>query len=262
MNNTLLKGLRLIEFLARSQGAQGVSEIARNLGIPKSNAHRLLQALTEQRYVIRHDGGAYSISIKLWELGSAALAGLDLRQHATGIMDALMEKTGESVHLSVLDQKEVVYVHKVESLNPVRAYSQIGGRAAAHCVATGKAMLAFHSTQWLKALSQELTPHTPRTITDPDRFLRDMALIRKRGFAINQEEWREAVSGVAAPILDNTGNVIAAIGVSGPQSRFKPKQIKLCADAVLQAAEELSGALSGGEAHQALVRVTSAWRPG
>lgn len=261
MNNTLLKGLRVIEFLARSQGAQGVSDIARSLEIPKSNAHRLLQALTDQRYVIRHDGGSYSISIKLWELGSAALSGLDLRQHAESIMDALMDKTGESVHLSVLDQKEVVYVHKVESLNPVRAYTQIGGRAAAYCVATGKAMIAFRSAQWLNAMARELAPHTSCTITDPELFMDEMAQVRRRGYAVNQGEWREAVSGVAAPILDGTGNIIAALGVSGPQSRFKPRQIKHFAEEVRQAAGELSQGLSGGGAHQTLMHVTSSWRP-
>lgn len=259
MNNTLLRGLRIIELLARSRQAMGVTDIAHALGVPKSNAHRLLQALTEQRYVIRHRGGAYSISIKLWELGSAALFGLDLRRHAERLMDGLMESTGESVHLSVLDQKEVVYVHKVESLDPVRAYSQIGGRAAAHCVATGKAMIAFRSREWLAAMEQELVAHTANSIVDGERFRAEMARIRKRGYAVNHGEWRDAVSGVAAPIRDRVGNVIAAIGVSGPSSRFSAKRVKIFAEQVMAAAEELSESLAGGVSHS-LAYLSSAWR--
>jgi len=260
MNNTLLKGLGIIELLARSRGAMGVTDIARALGLPKSNAHRLLQALAAQRYVIRHDGGSYSISIKLWELGSAALSGFDLRRHAEGVMDDLMEATGESVHLSVLDQKEVVYVHKVESLNPVRAYSQIGGRAAAHCVATGKAMIAFRTPQWLEAMSQDLVAYTPHTIVEPAAFVAEMVSVRRRGYAVNRCEWREAVSGVAAPIRDGIGNVIAAIGVSGPDARFKPRRLREFSERVVLAARELSEGLSDGEDH-GLSHVASAWRP-
>lgn len=261
MNNTLLKGLRVIELLARTRGGMGVTDIARALALPKSNAHRLLQALVEQRYVIRHEAGTYGISIKLWELGSSALAGFDLRRHAESRMDALMEQTGESVHLSVLDQKEVVYVHKVESLNPVRAYSQIGGRVAAHCVATGKAMIAFKSDQWLRAMSQDLERATGRTIVDAERFMTEMRAIRRRGYAVNRGEWREAVSGVAAPIMDATGNVIAALGVSGPEARFKPTSIRAFAEAVVSTANELAQGMSGGDAHRALAHVTSTWRP-
>ncbi len=170
-----------------------------------------------------------------------------------------MEETGESVHLSVLDQKEVVYVHKVESPNPVRAYSQIGGRAAAHCVATGKAMIAFRGKAMLAAMSQDLQGYTARTITDPDAFLADMALIRKRGYAVNKGEWRDAVSGVAAPISDAAGNVIAAIGLSGPESRFKAARLKLFGEQVVAAANGLSEGMGGGESHHTLTRVTGSW---
>jgi DNA-binding IclR family transcriptional regulator len=260
MNNTLIKGLAILETLARAEVPMGVTEISLALALPKSNTHRMLQALTDQRYVIRQPGGRYSASIKLWELGSAALSGFDLRRHAEAVMEALMERTGESVHLSVLDQREVVYLHKVESPNPVRAYSQIGGRAAAHCVATGKAMIAFRGKTALAAMSKDLESHTDRTLTDPARFLAEMEQVRKRGYAVNREEWRVGVSGVAAPIGDAAGTVIAAIGLSGPAARFKPARLRQFADEVMQAAAGLSEGLGGGESHHALSRVTSAWR--
>ena len=131
-----------------------------------------------------------------------------------------MQETGETVHLSVLDHQEVVYVHKVESPNPVRSYTQIAGRVPAHCVATGKAMMAFKSSAWLSDVAEQLAAVTPRTITQPAILLAEMREIRRNGYAVNRGEWRYGVNGLAAPILDRTGTVIAAVGVSGPEGRL------------------------------------------
>jgi DNA-binding IclR family transcriptional regulator len=157
MNNTLVKGLCLLEVLARRGEPMGVSELASAAAMPKSGVHRLLQALVDERYVEQSSSGRYRVSIKLWEVASAALPGFDLRRHAEGVMHALVDETGESVHLSVLDHHDVVYVHKLEAAtNPVRAYSQIGGRVPAHCVATGKAMMAFRGPRWLAIAAEHL----------------------------------------------------------------------------------------------------------
>ena len=259
MNNTLVKGLRLLETLARRGKAVGVSDLAAATGMPKSGAHRLLQALVEEGYVARHESGTYTTSIKLWELGSAALSGFDLRKHADAIMETLVQSTGETVHLSVLDRHEVVYVHKIDSDNPVRAYSQIGGRAAAHCVATGKAMMAFKTAGWLAGAMEHLHAATPNTITDPEAFLAEMQRVRRNGYAINRGEWRLAVNGLAAPILDGTGAVIAAIGISGPESRLRLARLRALAEEVAEAARRLSAELGEAAPHTSLLSVTSHW---
>lgn len=116
MNNTLLKGLAVLELLSRSPRALTLTQIGKELGMGKSNVHRLMQALVETRFVLRdEETGTYTLSIKLWELGSAVLGKLDLRRHAERHMESLMELTGESVHLSVLDGLEAAYVHKVST---------------------------------------------------------------------------------------------------------------------------------------------------
>jgi len=141
MNNTLVKGLQLLEVLARSEGALGVSELANRLALGKSNVHRLLQALVELGYVQKNEQrGTYQASLKLWEIGTAMASRLGIKTHALDAMERLLQTTRETVHLSVLDGDEVVYVHKIDSPEPVRAYSEIGGRVPAWCVATGKAI--------------------------------------------------------------------------------------------------------------------------
>ncbi|MCZ4314398.1 IclR family transcriptional regulator [Comamonadaceae bacterium G21597-S1] len=246
MNNTLLKGLEIVELLAHSDRPLTLTEMATTLNLAKSNVHRLLQALTERHYVIRQeDGNAYAASIKLWELGSAVLSKLDLKLHGQDVMEELLQRTGETVHLSVLDGDDVVYVHKIESPNPVRAYTQIGGRARAHCVATGKAMLAYRTPSALEHLAQSLVSRTALTITDPARFLHEMARIRAQGYGVNRGEWNINVAGIAAPIVDARGNTIAAVGLSGPKERFKPAQLKKFAPLVIEAAQKISIRLGG-----------------
>lgn len=259
MNNTLIKGLRLLEALARRGQPMGVSEIAAITGMPKSGAHRLLQGLLDERYVLRHEAGTYSVSIKLWELGSSALLGFDLRRKADGVMEALMQDTGETVHLSVLDQQEVVYVHKVESANPVRGYTQIAGRVPAHCVATGKAMMAFKSAAWLDEAVAHLYAATSRTLTRPAAFKAEMQKVRRNGYAINRGEWRAGVNGLAAPIFDGTGAVIAAIGISGPESSLHSTRLLALSEQVRHTAQELSNDLSKSAPHASLLGVMNRW---
>jgi IclR family KDG regulon transcriptional repressor len=246
MNNTLVKGLALLEVLAHSDRPLGVTELAARIGLGKSNVHRLLQALVEQGYVRRDgDGGTYAASVRLWELGSAVLANLDLRQAAQAWMDWLLDRTRETVHLSMLDGDEVVYVHKLDSPEPVRAYTRIGGRAPAHCVATGKAMLAWIGDARLEALSRRLTGFTPRTIADPGEFLREMERVRQQGYAVNRGEWRESVGGIAAPVRDPSGRVVAAVGLSGPIERLRPSTFKALSADVIRAADGAGAALAG-----------------
>lgn len=249
MNNTLVKGLSIIELLAHSDRALGLADIATRLDQSKSNIHRLLQALIETRYVVRDEStGRYTASIKLWELGSAVLSNLDLRVHAEPMMDELWERTRETVYLSVLDGDDLVYIHKLDSPNPVRAHTQVGERAFAHCLAMGKAMLAFRPQAALERLSRHLQSRTPKTITDPERFLQEMARIRTHGYALNKGEWNESVYGIASPISDVSGQVVAALGLSAPKERFKAAQIKEFAPLIVEAAAQVSRRLGAGGA--------------
>ncbi|MES2363483.1 MAG: IclR family transcriptional regulator [Pseudomonadota bacterium] len=251
MNNTLVKGLQLLEELVDREGAVGVSELALQLGMGKSNVHRTLQALVELGYVVNEDGrGSYRASLKMWELGARMIARLDVRQAAQPAMHWLLDATRETVHLSVLDGEQVMYVDKLDSPEPVRAYSEIGGRAPAYCVATGKVLLAWRerSLPSLHPVNSKREAFTPATIIDAAEMTQELARIRTQGYAVNRGEWRASVWGVAAPITDGTGRVVAAIGVSGPATRIKPAGIRLLAKAVTEAAQRIANALAGHDA--------------
>jgi DNA-binding IclR family transcriptional regulator len=241
MNNTLVDGLQVLELLARSDRLLGVTEMATRLGFAKSKVHRLLQALVELRYVVQDERSAmYSASIKLWELGTALAARLAIRDVAAEAMRGLLDATRESVHLSILDGDEVVYLHKLDSPEPVRSYSEIGGRAPAHCAATGKTLMAWQPEARQQSLAARLVPYTSRTITGAREFLRELATIRANGYGVNRGEWRESVWGIAAPVRDAGGLVVAALGISGPASRVRPARVKDLAVEVVRAAGAVS----------------------
>lgn len=249
MNNTLITGLDVLEFLTRQRTPLGVTEIAQQMGLVKSNAHRILQSLTAKRYVVKHDSDkTYSASLRLWELGCSVVSNLDLRHFAEPAMESLLDRTSETVHLSCLDRHDVVYIHRLESTNPVRAFTEIGGRSPAHCVATGKVLLANLPPAALARVAQSLSsdPAAGAKPVESGAFLEEMRRVLRRGYAINRGEWREGVSGVAAAILDGTGAAVAAIGVSGPSERFTAERIEFFASCCTAAAGDISRKLAGG----------------
>lgn len=242
MDSTLLKGLMLLEHLAGSETPRGVSELARALDLTKSNVHRTLQTLVAAGYVRAHPGGTYACTLKLFELASPVVARIDVRQVAEPFMRALAEQTQETIHLALLDRADVIYLHKIESPQPVRAYSSIGGRAPAYCVASGKALLAYQE-EALAHLPEALSIHTPRTIPSLELLRRELEQVRIQGFALNRGEWREGVCGLAAIVHDAMGRPAAAIGISGPADRLNPTALRRFSDVVVDAARGLSCAL-------------------
>ena len=244
MDTTLLKGLNVLEALASSRAARGVTEIARSLDLTKSNVHRTLQTLIAAGYARAGSvPGTYECTLKLFEIASSVVARIDVRQSADAFMQQLARLTKETIHLSILDGTDVIYLNKIESPHPIRAYSSIGGRAPAHCVASGKALLAWQGEAFLERLPQRLAAPTNRSIASRDALLDELAKIRRQGFAVNRGEWREGVGGIAAVVLDMVGSPVAAIGISGPIERLRPATVRKYSQIVVEAAFGLSRAL-------------------
>lgn len=132
---------------------------------------------------------------------------------------------------------------KIESPHPVRAYSTIGGRAPAHRVASGKALLACQEAEALKSFSDPLPTFTPRSIGTLAELRQELEQVRIQGFALNRGEWRDSVCGLAAIVHDGVGRPMAAIGVSGPTERLQPATLRKYSDVVVDVARQLSRAL-------------------
>lgn len=222
METTVVKGLRVIEALADAGGPATLTDIARVCAMTKSNAHRLLKTLEDCGYV-RQDPAtrSYALTLRVWSIGCRVLDRLDLRAIAAPHLQELAAATGESVHLSVLEGGEAIYVEKIDSEQIVRAYIRTGDRAPACCVATGKAMLAFQPEPVIAAALSGIRRHTANTLTDPAEMRRQLAEIRARGHALTFGEWKEGVIGIAAPVMGAEARAIAGVGIAGPEQRMR-----------------------------------------
>ena len=237
--------LDVLELLATSGEAIGVSEVAERLGISTPGAHRLLAALRERGYAEQDPHTSrYSIGLRAFGLATLSASRQDLRAKAMPYIRELNEATGETVHLAVYDGGSAVYLEKAESRRPVAPVSQVGGRAPAHCVATGRAILAYRPAaeveRLLEAGLERYTDWTPTTRTEVEAIL---AETRGRGWALNEDSWRDGVSGVAAPIRDWTGAVIGSIGCCLPSRRLDDESRPAIVERSVAAAARISAAL-------------------
>ena len=244
MEKTVVKAIRVLEALALSPRPRALGEIAAACDMTKSNAHRLLQTLGEMHYVRQVPGSrSYEATLRLWEMGMRVFDRFDIRGVASPILQGLQDRTGESVHLSIFDDGDAVYIDRIDSRQAVRAYIRIGDRVPAYCTATGRAMLACLGEAEVAAASRDMRAHTELTVATPEALAAALTEVRRKGYALTRGEWRQGVVGVAAPIRSQTGMVVAGVGVAGPAERMGEDNIAVGIDAVLQAATDISRAL-------------------
>ncbi len=237
--------LDVLELLARADRPVGVTEIARSLGLSPPGVHRLLSALRDRGYA-SHDPvtGRYTRGLACFSLAALAASRQTLRAVADDHLRPLNQSTGEAVHLSVYESGHVVYIDKLESHHETAPVSRVGEQAPAHCVATGRAIIAYLPLTEIEMLIERgLERFTDSTIGDREALLADMEATRARGYALNRGSWRAAVGGVAAPIRDFSGMVQASVGCCLPLERLTEESTAGLAGQTIETAAAISGEL-------------------
>lgn len=244
MEKTVVKALQVLEALALSEQPRGVSDLARELKLSKSNVYRLLETLRESSYVDRVNGGkAFEPTLKVWRLGARVAARLDIKAAAGTYLLELRDKTKETARLTVLQGDQGICIEQIETQHPLRVQTPIGGVLLLYCSATGKAMLAFQSSEMIDRVSSSMEKFTTATAATRQELLRELEQIRRDGFAINRGERIKGVCGVAAPVVDRSGAVNAAIGISGPAERLSLRTLRGYGVIVRDVASRLGHAL-------------------
>lgn len=224
----------------------GVSDISRALNLKKATTHRLLASL-RRRGIVEQDvrSRRYRLGLKLWELGQLATTHVDWLERVKPFLQQLTDLAGETTHLAVMSDGQVLYVEKVESTRSLRMPSQVGRRLPAHCTGVGKALIAFLPDEILRSLIDRrgLPAFTPNTITDPARLAEELAVTRARGYSVDNEEIEEGLVCIGAPVRDHTSHVIAAVSIAGPSSRLRPEAVEGYAQSVVRIAAAISVAL-------------------
>jgi DNA-binding IclR family transcriptional regulator len=221
-------------------------EISERLHLHKSTVHRLLAVLESNGMVERRpDGSRYGLGWRVFEMGIVAASRLDLLERAKPFVARLVDLTGETAHFGVLRQGEVVSLVNVDSRYTVRTPATVGRRIPLHCTSQGKAILAFLPPETVEGhlAGRTFTQHTRNTIPDRERFLEELALVRKRGYALDNEEFEEGLRCIAAPVRDHTGEVAGAVGIAGPSFRMSGARLSQLSRVVIEVAGALSEAL-------------------
>lgn len=237
------RALAILDILGTVHGDSSLTELCVALNLHKSTLHRLMMVLERHRLVDKNaDTGRYRLGLKLFELGSKAIASLDLREQARPHLTRIQQETEETVNFAVLDQGQVLYIAKIEPQRNLRIAAHVGHRFPAYCTALGKAMMAELSDPEVDSILStcEMVAKTPNTITSPAMLKDELRIIRSRGYSIDDEENDEGARCVGVAVRDQRGRPVAAISVSGPASRVTKSKVPEIAKVVMRAAETLS----------------------
>jgi IclR family KDG regulon transcriptional repressor len=237
------KALQILALLRAEGREMNLAEISKATGSHKSSVQRLMTTLSYHGFVKRDEiTKRYMLGIALAEYGRVALNNLDIRQLAKPHLQALVDYSGETAVLAILNDTKMVMIDKREPLSQIRASPFIGMRFPATATSNGKALLAWLPENRVSEIMQMegLPALTKNSITKPAAYRAELEASRKRGYAIDREEFQEGVSGVSAPVFSPKGLVIATLSLAGPAFRMTEENIRKYGEKCVELAAQLS----------------------
>ena len=221
----------------------GVTELSKKLKLHKNNIFRLLATLEARGYIEQNRSTEnYRLGLKSLELGQTFIKQMGLLRQARPSLERLAARANETTYLAVMRNVDVIYLDVVEASQTVRVASRVGLRLPTHCTAVGKVLIASDSEEEIKKrLPEHFEKRTGKTITDSKSLVEHLIKVAKQGYALDDEEFEEGVRCIAAPVRDYTGNVVAAVSISGPAMRMTDKKV---VDDLIQAVRDAGEDLS------------------
>ncbi|MGB0625948.1 MAG: IclR family transcriptional regulator [Alphaproteobacteria bacterium] len=227
-NQSLERGFQILEYLGGSTKGRAVSDVARATGLHRATAHRLLEVLCGMGYAYKGDDRRYWIGYNMHLFGYRSNMVARITHHAHPYLVTLAYDVDETVNLGFLEGIQVFIADRVTTDRAHRSEVQIGTYFDAHATSLGKALLSVRPANEVRASYKftRLSAYTGKTITDVDALLRELTMIKKRGYSINDEEGSPGIRSVAAPILNPHGRAACALAVTGPRARLDDSRIE------------------------------------
>jgi DNA-binding IclR family transcriptional regulator len=243
--HSLDRAVAVLEMLGESETALSLAEVCQRLSLHKSTAHRSLMVLERSALIERTPENRYRLGLKLYELGNRAVEQVDLRTRVHPYFRRLAMQVGETVHLSVLQKTSIVYLDKVEPNRRVCVSSKTGSSNPVYCTSMGKAMLAFQPPEVIEQIVAKIrfVRYTHKTLTSKEALMKALERVRRRGYAIDDQEIEVGVRCLGAPIFDENHLAIAAVSVSGPTSRITAPNMPMVAEHLLRCCRDISASL-------------------
>ncbi|AZO96380.1 IclR family transcriptional regulator [Halocella sp. SP3-1] len=231
--------------LFKEYNCLGITEISEKLDLAKSTVYGLIATLKKHGYLEQDRiSNKYRLGLAFLELSSILYGRLNIREIASPIMQKMVDKYGETVQLSILDEsrRNVVYVECIEASSGIKFSLRVGMSSPAHCVATGKVMLAEFSDEKIVQIfeSGKLSTPTKNSISSISELKEHLSIVRVQGYSIDNEESEIGLKGLGAPIYNHLGKVVAGISIGGPKVRVKGDFLKELIEAIKQISSEIS----------------------
>jgi DNA-binding IclR family transcriptional regulator len=235
-----------LELLASDGEALGVTELSKRLDIDKSMIYRLLSTLAMRGYVEQdEENRKYRLGLKVVELAGMKLSTVEMFSISRPLLKELVKRTGETVHMAIMVQHEIICLDKEEGPAILNVKGGIGEKYPPHAAAIGKAIIAYLPEEDSKVILRKhgMPKYTDKTITSMSMLKEHLKRVRERGYALNDEETYSGVRSIAAPVRERKGAVVASLGISGPIQRISNQNIEKLAEAVIEIADRVSAEL-------------------
>ena len=242
---SVARAMDILEHFNRKK-EMGISEISGCMGLSKSTVYGLVNTLVVYGFLEQdQETKKYKLGMKLFEMGCTVEKRLDLRNTARPFCEKISKSYGQTVHLATHYEGEVVYIDKFDMPDFLITYSQVGKRAPMSCTGVGKAMLAYLPLEYSKKyiIDKGIVVKTFKSIKDEEELVKDLELIRKRGYAVDDEEIEIGLKCVAAPIFNHKGEPIAAISLSGMANRMVDEVVEEMSVDIRRCAKNISAQL-------------------
>ncbi|MCC6148046.1 MAG: IclR family transcriptional regulator [Anaerolineaceae bacterium] len=241
--STLSRAVAILDVFSTDQPTLGVREVARRVQMSSSAVGRLMKAMRELNILSQNPvTSLYSMGSRPLVWAEVYTSTLDIRTIALPFLHELHHATMETISLYIVDGTERVCIERLESPQSVRIVARVGRRLPLYAGSAGKVFLAFLPQNLSAEIlsNTNLVPLTPKTIVDREKLLAELEVIRKQGYASSRGEWLVDASGVAAPIFDQSGAVVAAVTISGPGQRFTLEKMEEYSTMIMRVAREIS----------------------
>ncbi len=243
-NTTVIKTLDILNLFAH-HAKLSLQELMNLTGMPRTSLLRMLASLEEMGFLQKDSDGKYNLGLIFLEFGQRVAERLDIRRIALPVMRQLQQDADEAVNLIIVDGNEAVYIEKIDTPHPVKAYTGIGRRAPLYGGACPKILLAFMAKAERERYIEEtsLVHYAQGTIVDKEQLRQDIQTIRNRGYSVSHSELRDFTSAVAVPIFNQEGHCVAGLSLVGLTVRFTADRIERFVPLLKKAAGEISGHL-------------------
>ena len=244
---SLDRAMEVLKVVANGTG-MSLTEIADESGYSPATVYRILTTLKKHQICdFDEQNQFWHIGVTAFRIGTSFLGRTRIVEQSRPVMERLMAETGETANLAIIDRGEVIFISQIETHEPIRAFFRPGTRGPVHASGIGKAILAQRSDGQIDAALSErdLKPYTAKTITDTDSLRAELAGIRARGWAVDDEERTVGMRCIAAPIFNSSGEAVAGISVAGRSVRVTADRDEALGQLVRQAADGVTLAIGG-----------------